>query len=72
MIDANSPVTDALIGARAQLRDAERSVAYANSGRLQRSADAAMAKAAQAAIFNEALLQTVHARLAELKAVAKP
>ncbi|MHB8147409.1 MAG: hypothetical protein ACYDGM_09170 [Vulcanimicrobiaceae bacterium] len=72
MMDANSPVAEALIGVRAQLRDAERDVAYANSGHLQRSADAAMAKAAQAALFSEALLQSVHARLAELKAVAKP
>jgi hypothetical protein len=43
--------------------------AAASSG--GRGADAAMAQTARAAIFDEALLAALHARLAEAKAVTK-
>jgi hypothetical protein len=46
-------------------------LACANAGEGGRSADAAMAQTAQAAIFDEALLGAMHARLEELKAVTK-
>ncbi len=72
MMNASAPVSGALVEARMRLQDAENNVARANAGHAGRSTDAAMASAAQAAVFQEALLATIHARLAELKAVAKP
>lgn len=58
--------------ARERLRDAQTTVVLANDGeRNGRSADAAMAETAQAAIFTEVLLSAERARLAEIKAVAK-
>ena len=53
------------------MNEAQGAVARANAGVGGRSADAAMAQTAQAAIFDEALLSAVHARLAEIKAVTK-
>ena len=54
-----------------RLRDAQSAVAQANAGNTGRSADAAMAQTAQAAIFSEALLGALHARLDEIKSVTK-
>jgi hypothetical protein len=62
---------DALEGARGDLRGAQAAVAAANVGHGGRSADAAMAHTAQAALFTEALLAAEHARLEEVKSVAK-
>jgi len=58
--------------ARERLHGAQTSVALANAGKQNgRSADAAMAAVAQAAIFTEVLLCAQRARLAEIKAVTK-
>ncbi len=51
------------------LDDAQRVLAHAAAGAGGRSADAAMADAARAAIFDEALMNALHARLNELKNV---
>ncbi len=53
------------------MRNAQAAVASANAGHTGRSTDAAMAQTAQAAIFNEALLGAIHARLNEVKAVTR-
>jgi hypothetical protein len=72
MFDVGSSLRDALDGARARLRDAQASVAEANSGEKSgRSADAAMAQTAEAAIFTEVLLAAERARFEEIKAVTK-
>ena len=72
MFDVGDSLRGAFEMARERLRGAQQSVAWANAGeRNGRSADAAMAQAAQAAIFTEVLLSAEHARLAEIKAVAK-
>lgn len=62
----------ALERARADLHQAETAVARANAGGdAGRSADAAMATSAKAAIFTEALLAAEHARLQEIKGVTR-
>ncbi len=72
MFDVGDSLRDALSAAHARLRDAQAAVARANSGAAPgRSADAAMAQTAQAAIFTEALLGAERARFEEIKAVAK-
>ncbi|HEX8826848.1 MAG TPA: hypothetical protein VF778_01920 [Xanthobacteraceae bacterium] len=72
MFDVGDSLRDALAGAGARLRDSQAAVARANSGEDRgRSADAAMAQAAQAAIFTEALLAAERARFAEIKAVTR-
>jgi hypothetical protein len=54
------------------LQQAQTAVAQANAGGMSgRSADAAMAQTARAAIFEEALLNAEHARFEEIKAVTK-
>ena len=71
MFDVTDSLKPGLAVAQQRLGDAERHVAKANAGANGRSADAAMAQTARAAIFNEALLNAVHARFAELKSVTK-
>jgi hypothetical protein len=72
MFDVGNSLRDAFAAARLRLRDAQSSIASANSGgQPGRSADAAMAQSAQAAIFTEALLTAEKARFAEIKAVTK-
>ena len=72
MFDIAGSLRVALDSASRELRSAERSVASANAGTESgRSADAAMARTARAAIFDEALLAAMRARLEEIKAVAK-
>lgn len=71
MFDISESLKSGLASAQERLGDAERHVASANAGADDRSADAAMAETARAAIFNEALLNAIHARLAELKSVTK-
>jgi hypothetical protein len=71
MFDVGASLQGALASADDRLRDAQRAVAQANAGHGGRRADAAMAQAARAAIFDEALLAAVHARLQELKVAAK-
>lgn len=72
MFDAGDTLRRALEDARARLRDAQATIAEANSGKVAgRSADAAMASTAEAAIFTEALINAERARFAEIKAVVK-
>jgi hypothetical protein len=72
MFDVGDTLRDAADSARSRLKDAQAAVARANSGvAAGRSADAAMAQTAQAAIFTEALLGAERARFEEIKAVAK-
>jgi hypothetical protein len=72
MFDVADTLQGALQRARVQLHDAQERVAAANAGGLAgRSADAAMASTAQAAIFTEALLSAEHSRLEEIKAVTR-
>lgn len=72
MFDVGDSLRDAVDAARGRLEDAQAAVARANSGvAAGRSADAAMAQTAQAAIFTEALLGVERARFEEIKGVAK-
>lgn len=71
MFDVAQSLEPGLRTAQSQLRAAQMNVAAANAGKHTRSADRAMAQTAQAAIFNEALLNAVHARLEEFKTVAR-
>ncbi|MFY9663592.1 MAG: hypothetical protein WAL67_10570 [Candidatus Cybelea sp.] len=72
MFDVGESLRDAFSNAESRLRDAQASVARANSGEeAGGSADAAMARTAQGAIFTEALLAAERARLEEIKAVTK-
>jgi hypothetical protein len=72
MFDVGDSLRNALARARAGLGDAQEAVARANAGKeAGRSADAAMAQTAAAAIFSEALLSAEHARFEEIKAVTK-
>lgn len=72
MFDVGESLRGALETAREQLNDAQGAVARANAGGdAGRSAGAAMASTAQAAIFAEALLGAERARLQEIKAVTR-
>ena len=72
MFDVGDSLQGALERAHVELRDAQSRVAAANTGGLGgRSADAAMAQTAQAAIFTQALLSAEHARLEEIKSVSR-
>jgi hypothetical protein len=72
MFDVGESLRDAFESARARMRDAQAAVALANSGKQTgRSADAAMAQTAQAAIFTEVLLAAERSRFEEIKAVTK-
>ena len=71
MFDVADSLRPALARAQTQLADAQAAVARANAGATGRGADAAMADTAQAAIFDEALMNAFHARLNELKAVTR-
>ena len=72
MFDVGDSLRGAFDQAADRLSEAQRAVAAANAGgSAGRSADAAMAQTAQAAIFTEALLAAERSRFAELKAVTK-
>jgi hypothetical protein len=72
MFDVGESLRAAFEMARERLQSAQSSVVAANAGKRNgRSADAAMAETAQAAIFTEVLLSAERSRLAEIKAVAK-
>jgi hypothetical protein len=71
MFDPGFSLRSAFATARAQLRAAQADVARADAGNLGRSAESAMARTAQAAIFTEALLAAVRARFQEIKSVSK-
>ncbi|HEX8807189.1 MAG TPA: hypothetical protein VF741_09570 [Candidatus Aquilonibacter sp.] len=71
MFDVAESLRGGLQAAAQRLTQAQAAVARANAGAGGRTADAAMAQTAQAAIFDEALLGATHARLEEVKAVTK-
>jgi hypothetical protein len=72
MFDVGDSLRNGLARARTRLEDAQEAVTRANAGKEGgRSADAAMAQTAAAAIFSEALLSAEHARFEEIKAVTK-
>jgi hypothetical protein len=72
MYDVGSSLRDAIDDARIRLARAQSAVAQANAGgNAGRSADAAMAETAKAAIFSEALLSIERARFSAIKEVAK-
>jgi hypothetical protein len=71
MFDSMDSLHGGLQTAETRLRGAQKIVAYANAGKGGRNADAAMAQTARAAIFDEALLSAMHARLEEVKSVTK-
>jgi len=72
MFDVGDSLREALATAQIRLRDAQSPIAAVNAGSAAaRSADAAMAQTAQAAIFTEALLAAAKARFAEIKAVTR-
>ncbi|HZV76901.1 MAG TPA: hypothetical protein VFF63_03960 [Candidatus Babeliales bacterium] len=71
MFDVGDSLRDAFAAARSRLRAAQTTVVVANAGESGRSADAAMAQTAQAAIFTEALLAAERQRFEAIKAVTK-
>jgi hypothetical protein len=71
MFDVGESLEEGFAAAAERMRVAQERVAAANAGRNGRGVDSAMATAAQTALFDEALLSAVHARLEEVKAVAK-
>jgi len=71
LFDVGDSLRAALLGARTRLQEAQTSLALANAGKAGRSADAAMAQTAGAAIFSEALLATERERFEAIKAVTK-
>jgi hypothetical protein len=71
MFDVADSLRGGLQIAAERLAQAQAAVARANAGDGGRTADAAMAQTAQAAIFDEALVGAMHARLEEVKAVTK-
>ena len=71
MFDVADSLRGGLQTAAERLARAQTAVARANAGDGGRTADAAMAQTAQAAIFDEALLGAMHARLEEVKAATK-
>jgi hypothetical protein len=71
MFDVADSLRGGLQAAAERLAQTQARVARANAGDGGRTADAAMAQTARAAIFDEALLGAMHARLEEVKAVTK-
>jgi hypothetical protein len=72
MFDVGDSLRDALVAGRARLLEAQTAVARANVGDDGgRSAGAAMAKAAEAAIFTEALLSAERARFEAIKTASR-
>jgi hypothetical protein len=71
MFDVAESLRNGLAVAAERLRNAQDMVARTNAGDEGRSTGAAMAQTAQAAIFEEALLTSVKARLSEIKSVTR-
>jgi hypothetical protein len=71
MFDVGESLQGGFTTASERMRNAQALVARANAGQGGRGADAAMAQAARAAIFDEALMGALHARLEEVKTVSK-
>jgi hypothetical protein len=71
MFDVAASLSDAMKLARIGLSDTASATARAHTPFGSTRTDAAMAAVAQKAIFTEALLNAVHARLAEIKSVTR-
>jgi hypothetical protein len=71
MYESADSLHGGLQAAQSRLNVAQGIVARANAGASGRGSDAAMAQTARAALFDEALLGAMHARLEEVKAVTK-
>ncbi len=71
MYDIASSLRGALDASADHLAHAAASVAHANTGAGAHALDTAMAETAQQAVFTEAVLSAMHARLSEIKQVAK-
>jgi len=69
MFDVGDSLAPAVRRAQQQLETASEQTARANA--TGRGAEAAMTATAHAALFSEALLAALHARLAEVKAATK-
>jgi len=69
MFDVADSLLGALAGARADLSEAAGAVSRSQTSLGSPRTDGVLASAAQRAIFTEALLNAVHARLAEIKSV---
>lgn len=69
MFDVAAPLMNALALSRDGLQDAASATARAQTPYGSSRSDTAMAGVAQKAIFQEALMNAMHARLAEIKAV---
>lgn len=70
MFDVAGDLMSALQNARERLGSAAAQTARAQTPYGSARTDSAMAAVAESAVFTEALLGAVHARLAEIKAVA--
>ena len=71
MFDVARPLQTALTGAAAKLSAAANDAARAETTSDSKTTDAAMARVAEQAIFTEALLGAMRARLQEIKSVTK-
>lgn len=69
MFDVAAPLINALTQSRDGLQDAASQTARSQTPYGSSRSDAAMAGVAEHAIFQEALLNAMHARLAEIKSV---
>ncbi|MEO9263385.1 MAG: hypothetical protein ABI282_04780 [Candidatus Baltobacteraceae bacterium] len=71
MFDVSDSLRSGLRDAQVRLGAAQGALAKSSVGNGGHSADEAMAQTAQAAIFDEALMNAVRARLSEIKSVTK-
>lgn len=69
MFDVAAPLMNALAQSRDALANAASTTARTQTPYGAARSDAAMASVAQGAIFQEALMNAMHARLAEIKSV---
>ena len=69
MFDVAATLSDALFSARSRLRGSADATARSGTAYGGTRVDAAMAGVAEQAIFSEALMSALHARLAEIKSV---
>ncbi|MGZ3505157.1 MAG: hypothetical protein ACXVAW_11465 [Vulcanimicrobiaceae bacterium] len=71
MFDVAASLMNALAAARSRLGDAASTAARSQTTLGDAMSDGAMAQVAESAIFREALLAAVHARLEEVKSVTR-
>jgi hypothetical protein len=71
MFDVGDSLRAGFDSAKRELLNAQAALAQAGAGGNAAHGNAALAQTAQAALFQEALLAAEHARLAEIKGVAR-